>query len=444
MSTNFKQTVLLVDDEESILKSLKRLLKVLEIEIITAPNGQEALNFLDQYNVSLIISDQRMPVMTGVEFLQKSQNVVPDAIRILLTGYADLEVTMTAINSGAIRYYFTKPWDDEFLLSRVKESLDLYRMTVDNRRLGNLLKKQNEQLKKLNKTLEYRVTEQTKEIKDQHNELNQSFMGTIKSFSTIIDLRYKDVGSHSQRVASLASKMCKAMNISSNKEYQDIVIAAYLHDIGKIGLADKILQKSQRDLNKTETEEYKNHPILGQSCIYGIVGFEEICVIIRHHHEHYNGSGYPDNIREKRIPLGARIIRVADAFDKYAFEKGYPNEKILKEAAAHLVEYSGTIFDPEIVKKFIEHDLAQNFIYPESSETITVRPFELEVGMILAADIHTKSGMFLLPKGAKLSSGMIKRIIKIDSLDSIHAGVTVNKHSIQYEGKNVSVQGIIG
>lgn len=443
MSNNFKHTILLIDDEEGILKSLKRLLKSLDSDILTAQNGQEALALLGRQTVSLIISDQRMPGMTGVELLQKSREIAPDAVRILLTGYADIEATMNAINGGAIRYYFNKPWDDEFLLSRVKESLELYRVTIDNRHLGNLLKKQNEQLKKMNKTLEQRVAEQTKEIKEQNAELTESFMGTIKSFSTIIDLRFKDVGSHSQRVASLSSKMCKAMSII-NKEYQDIVIAAYLHDIGKVGLPDKILQKNQRELHKTELDEYKNHPILGQSCIYGITGFEEICVIIRHHHENFNGSGYPDNIREKRIPLGARIIRIADAFDKQAFEKGYPNEKILKEAAAHLVEFSGSMYDPEIVKKFIEHDLAQNFVYPESSDTITVRPFELEVGMILASDIFTKSGMFLLPKGAKLSSGMIRRIIKIDSLDPIREGVSVNKQSALKEGENASVQNIVG
>jgi len=443
MSNNFKHTVLLVDDEEGILKSLKRLLKVLDIDIITAQTGSEALGLLGHNRVSLIISDQRMPGMTGVELLCKSRDVAPDAVKILLTGYADIEATKDAINSGSIRYYFNKPWDDEFLLSRIRESLELYRMTIDNRHLGELLKKQNEQLKIMNKTLEERVAEQTGEIKAQNAELTESFMGTIKAFSTIIDLRFKDVGSHSQRVASLSSKICKAMNIAG-KDYQDIVIAAYLHDIGKVGMSDKILQKKQHELNKNELEEYKNHSILGQSCIYSIAGFAEICVIIRHHHENYNGSGYPDNIREKRIPFGARIIRVADAFDKYAFEKGYPNEKMLKEAAAHLVEYSDSVYDPEIVKKFIEYDLAQHFVYPDSSDTITVRASELEIGMILASDIFTKSGMFLLPKGAKLSAGMIRRIIKIDGIDPIREAVTVNKQLLQKENNYAAVQNIIG
>ena len=443
MSSNFKHTVLLVDDEEGILKSLKRLLKVLDIDIITAQTGNDALEALRRNRVSLIISDQRMPGMTGVELLCESREVAPDAVKILLTGYADVEATKDAINSGAIRYYFNKPWDDEFLLSRIRESLELYKMTIDNGRLGELLKKQNEQLKEMNRTLEERVAEQTGEIKAQNAELTESFMGTIKAFSTIIDLRFKDVGSHSQRVSSLSSKICKAMNMEG-KDYQDIVIAAYLHDIGKVGLSDKILQKKQHELNKSELEEYKNHPILGQSCVYGIAGFMEICVIIRHHHENYNGSGYPDNIRENRIPFGARIIRIADAFDKYAFEKGYPNEKMLKEAAAHLVEYSGSVYDPEIVKKFIEYDLAQHYVYPDSSDTITVRPAELEIGMILASDIFTKSGMFLLPKGAKLSSGMIRRIIKIDGIDPIREAVTVNKQSIQKKNDYAAVQNIIG
>ncbi len=139
MPDKFKHTILVVDDDEGILKALSRLLKNLEAEVITANNGDKALEILNTKQVSLIISDQRMPGITGVELLHRSRSICPDSVRILLTGYADIEATIKAINSGAIKYYFNKPWDDEFLLSRIKESLDLFTMTAENKRLTKLL-----------------------------------------------------------------------------------------------------------------------------------------------------------------------------------------------------------------------------------------------------------------------------------------------------------------
>ena len=418
--------ILTVDDEEKILKSLRRLLKNLEVDVLAASSGPEALALIEKQEISLIISDQRMPGMNGVELLEKAKKISPYTVRILLTGYADIDATIKAINNGSVKYYLNKPWDDDILLSRIKESLELYRITTENKELGLLLKKQNEQLKHLNLNLKAKVDEQTQEIRKQHDDLQQSFMGTIKSFSTIIDLRFKEVGSHSQRVSSFASKLCRVLNVSQ-KEYQNITIAAYLHDIGKVGLPDKLLSKTSTDYSNHDWEEYHNHTILGQICVYDIKGFEEIGRIIRSHHENFSGGGFPDRIREEEIPFGSRIIRIADAFDKFAFADGYPNLNTLKEAAGHLVENSHSMFDPNLVKKVIEHDLALSFAIPETSESVILKPHELEDGMIITNDIYTKSGMFLLPKGAKLSYNMIKRINKISVLDPIKDGVSVSR-----------------
>ncbi|NLI16977.1 MAG: response regulator, partial [candidate division Zixibacteria bacterium] len=338
MQEPFKHAVLAVDDEEGILKALTRMFRSIDIELSVATSGPEALKLLQDHKYSLIISDQRMPGMTGVEFLHLSRDISPDSIRILLTGYADISATVDAINSGAIRYYINKPWDDELFLSRIKESLELYELTANNKYLLELTKQQNEQLKIFNSTLEARVSSQTREIKMQRDSILKSFMQTIKALSTLIDLRFKDVGSHSQRIAAFSKQVIAGYNLSQ-KEYQDIVVAAFLHDIGKIGLPDKIVSKQPAEMNKTDLEELRKHPILGQSCIFFIEGFEEIGKIIRHHHENYDGSGYPDGLMENKIPLGSRIIRIADAFDKIAFSKGYPSARSVNDATAHLVQY---------------------------------------------------------------------------------------------------------
>lgn len=445
MQAEFKHTVLVVDDDEGILKALKRLLANLEVDVYTAGSGQEALNLLKNQPVSLIISDQRMPNMTGVEFLQRSREISPDSIRVLLTGYADIDATVDAINKGAIKYYFNKPWDDEFLLSRLRESLEMYKVTSENKRLTKLTRRQNQQLKELNASLEQKVEEQTTEIKEQHHELVQSFMETIRAFSTIIELRFEEVGSHSQRVATLVKRLLEDLNLG-RKEYQDIFIAAFLHDIGKVSIPDRIIAMAPNRYTSADTEIVTRHPILGQSCVYNITGFEEIGIIIRHHHENYDGSGYPDGLREGRIPLGSRIIRIADSFDHHAFTKGYPDVKTSNDAAAHLVRHSRAKFDPDLVKRFIDYDIARDFLRGESSETRVLKPAELQEGMVVAGDIRTKHGMFLLPSGAKLSKGMIKRITKIHAADPILNGVEVYAQTEKKAGESryVSIQDIVG
>ena len=191
-------------------------------------------------------------------------------------------------------------------------------------------------------------------------------------------------------------------------------------------MSDRILRKSLDKYTPSDLVEIKKHPILGQSCVYNIHGFEELGIIIRHHHENFNGTGYPDKIKGNKIPLGSRIIRISDAFDRLAFDKGYPNLDILNNSAAHLVKFSSSKYDPDLVRKFIDLDLARRFLLKDLSEAIIVRPEELEAGMIVASDIATDSGMFLLPKGAKLSQGMVKRILKIDKVDPISNGICIH------------------
>lgn len=424
MVDNGRPKVLLVDDEEGILRALKRLLKDQNVEVATASNGTSAIELMGSNRFALIISDQRMPGMTGVELLQRSRELSPDTIRILLTGYADIDATVNAINNGSVRYYFNKPWDDEFLVSRIRESLELFETTRENRRLQQLTKRQNEELKELNENLQLKVSEQTAEIRAQHQELNQSFMETIKAFSTLIELRSKDTGSHSQRVAVHVKAMLEGQDLNE-KEYQDVVVAAYLHDIGKVSLPDKILDTPLEKLSLAERDQYHRHPMLGQACVFKIGGFEEIGVIIRHHHEHYDGSGFPDQLTEKRIPLGARIIRLCDAFDRYAYGAGFPTPEKINEAAGRIVQYSGSEFDPDLVKRFIDYDIARRLYHDESTNVRLLRPDQLKEEMVVARDIKTRNGMFLLPKNAKLTSGMIARINKINAVDPLAEPVRV-------------------
>ena len=292
------------------------------------------------------------------------------------------------------------------------------------------------------KQLKQKVEERTAEVREQHEALKKSFMETIRAFSTIVEIRSKEVGSHSQRVATLARRMMEGLNHDA-KEYQDVIVAAYLHDIGKIGLPDRLQEDNPHEMTEGDVDLIRRHTILGQSCVYNIDGFEEIGVIIRHHHENFDGTGYPDMLREEDIPYGSRLIRIVDAFDEHAFSRGYPDKTALKNAAAELVRRSGSDFDPELVKRFIDLDVAAEIPLTTDDSVIAIQPDEMKEGMIVSSDIVTTNGLFLLPKGAKLSRGMIRRINKIHAVDPVAKGIKVYKDNMEQSFQQpVAVKGL--
>ena len=166
MQLKYKHNLLIVDDEESILKSLQRLFRNENFEIRTATSGIDGLILIrdEKTSFSLVIADQRMPEMTGAQFLAEARKLLPDTMRVLLTGYSDMDAIVDAINDGGIHRYLTKPWKDEDLLLQVHQVLEQYELILENRRLMELTKKQNEELVSLNSSLEQRVRGKTAEI----------------------------------------------------------------------------------------------------------------------------------------------------------------------------------------------------------------------------------------------------------------------------------------
>jgi signal transduction histidine kinase len=168
-----EHTVLFVDDEQNVLNSLERLFEDEGYEVVTASSGNEALQKLDSKKVSLVISDYRMPLMNGMELLQQVKTKAPEAMRIMLTGFADMEATIDSINKSGVYRYVTKPWNDEELKIIVRDSLRQYELAEENKRLNELTRKQNQELKDLNENLEKRVEERTQEIKVKNRELEK-------------------------------------------------------------------------------------------------------------------------------------------------------------------------------------------------------------------------------------------------------------------------------
>lgn len=333
-----KPKVLVVDDEETYLRTLRRILRK-DFNVLTAMSGVEGLEVLEQNkDVALILSDQRMPVMTGSDFLGKAIDYSPDAIRFLITGYADLDAVIDAINTGHIYRYISKPWNPDELLIDVKRAVEHYMTSRENIRLAKF----NEQL-----------------VQD----LKELLFNTVSAISNALEAKDSYTYGHSYRVTFYSIKIGEILGLDS-QQLSFLEFAGLLHDIGKIGVPELILNKPGR----LTDEEYRvicRHPVRGGQILSRLKNMQYVVDCVVHHHERFDGTGHPDQLKGQSIPLGARILAVADSYDAMTsdrpYRKGMPHEVAVEE----LHRCSNTQFDPAIVHAFLQTDTGMTGKIPE-------------------------------------------------------------------------------
>jgi len=403
-------TLLFVDDEENILSSLKRIFRPLKYQILTASSGAKGLEILEQQHIDLIISDMRMPEMDGAEFLSQAAEKYPDTARILLTGYADMSATIAAINRGNIFKYISKPWEENDLKLTVQ-------LALERKRLLELTHRQNEELKELNANLEKKVAERTQElrramgaIEKTHESLKKSYTSSIRIFSNLIDMRAQSLAGHSRRVANQARSLALQMRLT-NTEVQDILFAGLLHDIGKIGLNDELINKPYEKLSPADRAIVNKHTVIGEGILMALEPLQGTARIIRAHHECFDGSGYPDHLKGAKIPLGARILSVVNDYDALLSGTLLHHKMAPERAQQYLVENSGKRYDPQIVDAFL---VRVSEAGEKEKKTIIIKSRHLLSGMVLAKDLITADGVLLLSEGYLLEEKIIDKIFKLE------------------------------
>jgi response regulator RpfG family c-di-GMP phosphodiesterase len=437
MNEKGKHTILFVDDEEPILKALMRLFRRQNYEILTASGGEEALSLLEKegQRVSVIVSDQKMPKMNGAVFLEKSKHICSDAIRILLTGYSDMDAIVDAVNRGEIHRYLTKPWNDDELVLAVKKAVEQYDLVAENKRLLALTRRQNKQLYDFARDMEKKVEERSRQIVEKNRELeflNKELeiaqLNTIRAFAALTEMTHPHMKGHGKRVSDLSVDMARIMGLGE-EETTRIEIAAILHDIGTIGFPPSLIDKrAENRCSDQEKALYRTHPVEGQSILAFISGFDDVGLLIRHHHERYDGKGYPDQLGESRIPLGSRIIAVADIYDRLtqrpkprrstlieAFladggmtRDDLTEEELLRQAALfHIKQQAFSEYDPDIVKVFMDVLRQRGVNLTRESQ---VRFNALKPGMCLTRSIYSHSGRFILPHKTELTETIIAKL----------------------------------
>ena len=359
------QNILVVDDDRNLLNSLIRgLRKRFQVEAALGP--EEGLRILaGKRSFAVIVSDLRMPVMDGIQFLSKAKTLTPDSVRIILTGNADLQNAIDAVNKGNIYRFLTKPCPSQVLIDVLNQAVEQYRLITAEKEL-------------LEKTLK----------------------GSVKVLSELLSLLNPEAFGRSSRIKRHAADLAAQLGIA---DIWRIETAAMLSQIGCVTLSEEVIRKIHRgkDLTEEEARRFGAHPRIASELLRHIPRMGEIAEIIACQDRHFDGKGHIAHPRKgENIPLGARILKVVLDFDTLE-SKGLSKVDALKELGRHLGWY-----DPAVLKAF-EAVLGVSKRYRVKDEPVS----RLKPQMILGEDVKTINGQLLISRGQEVTLALKERLM---------------------------------
>jgi response regulator RpfG family c-di-GMP phosphodiesterase len=406
-------SVLAVDDEPNIVSALRRTLRSRGFAVHTALGGAEGLELLEKHPVDAIISDMRMPEMTGAQFLQQARAKRPEAVRILLTGYADITSTIDAVNNGEIFRYLSKPWEDDVLLSVLHDGLERKRLARERDQLLALTREQNAQLQAHAEQLEEKVRERTADlqkasddVKAAHARISTDFQGTVKMLATILEKRPGLTDAASRRVAEHVKGLGPRVGLDGT-ELQDTVYAALLEDLGKLTFPEQWLTTPLHMLNGRDRDEFMKHPLHGDGTLMSLSSLRGAGQVLRGLYERFDGKGVPDELKGDQIALGSRVLRVASEYERLRSGSIESRRFSHEDACKWLRNGSGARFDPRVSQAFLEL-LSED---PNAAPATSLPVASLRPGMVLAQDLMAGAGVLLLSKDHLLDEPMIRRLV---------------------------------
>lgn len=341
----YSPSLLIVDDEPNVIKGIKRCLRKENYKIHTANSAQDGLEQISFNKIDVVLSDQMMPGMDGISFLNKVREIDADIVRVMLTGNSSVDNVISAINRSHIFSYLSKPWSEEVLTGTITRAFEHREIILENKRLLKLTNDQNRQLIDLNSSLEEKVRKRT-------IQLETALKEGIVMLTKAAEAKDDDTGEHITRIENLTKNICLGLGMS-NSESDKISFFSIMHDIGKIHIPDSILKKPG-SLNSEEWSIMKMHTVFGEKILGDQLYYKTAREIARSHHERWDGNGYPDGLESEKIPLPARIVTITDVFDALVNERPYKKAWPVSEAVTEIKEQSGKMFDPDILNIFLK------------------------------------------------------------------------------------------
>ncbi len=449
LSEGKSRRVLVVDDEVHILKAVQRLFIGHQFEVMTAEDGQQALEVMEQESVAVIVSDQRMPGISGTELLRQVRLKYPKTVRIMLTGNNDVSTAIDAINDGAVFRFVTKPWDHDNFLRIIELAMEHYDLLHSKERYEGHIEAQNEKLRKLNlelrnfnERLEGRVAERTEEVETQkqeisrlYGELQDSFDGMIKALLCIMELGEIHVAEHCQRTAERARRFGERLDLGA-EDIRELERAAMLHWIGLINASASFFRKPVDEFDAVDEATWEFHPLLSQQAIRHVPALYKPGRIILHYLRRYDDPSFSPgrpSADEGDTPLSesfiqkCQILAICSAFEQARTANagafgGRKDWSKISQAGLEVVRgRSGGAFDPRLVEHFEE--MMGNELSSSRTKEMVVTFEELEPGMVLSRPLETAQGTPVAPRDMTITEELLDRLRRFrDSkgLNEIH------------------------
>jgi response regulator RpfG family c-di-GMP phosphodiesterase len=396
-------TILVVDDEPVVLTALQQTLERERFHVVACSSPTKALAILAERDFAVIISDQKMPEMLGLDFLIESRRLRPQASRILITAVLSLPTIVDAINKGEIFRFVAKPWLREELIATVRNAVQRHELVTHNAILQAETQRLNDQLTQANAVL----AAQVEDLKQQRQRLDTANQALAANYEHSLELCRRILTTYDPILGGQAKALVEFAGHMANTDLFDdtqrhaLRTSAWLCDLGLIGVPREMLRafrSKNAQLSDREKAMLHNHPIYSQTLATLVDDGSGVGEVIRAHHERFDGRGYPDGLSGEAISWPARCLAVAVGF----VESGLPKT----QAIDHVLSLSGTAYDPEAVRLFLKvTNLAQ---LPRQVREITLH--ELEPGMVLASGIYSPHGLLLIGEGQALSPATIAKI----------------------------------
>ena len=410
--------ILVVDDEEIVVSTLRETLRRQNYDVVATTDPVAALAELRTGSFAVIIADQRMPLISGLELLDRAREIQPQATRILMAGVVSLDTVIDAINKGEIYRFIVKPWLREELLVTIKNAVQRHELIQQNCLLQTATQAMNGQLVELNQSLEEQVklvARQNQQLARMNQTLEQNLLRSMELSLHAAQTFYPTLGDQGRRVAQLCRTMAQLAGLSG-EERRALESAALLHDVGLVGAPRSLIRRWQENpqaLNHAERALIEQHPVLGQELSAFGNGLELVGVLIRVHHERMDGTGYPDKLPGDKIPWLGRLLAVAVAFAA---------SKLVRDDAVEEIKLqANTAFDPDAVRVFLRALPLANSPRREKQVPLS----ELRPGMVLARGIYTPNGLLLAPEGQQLNPIYIEKLLNHDRIQPINQSLVV-------------------
>ena len=411
---------LVVDDETQVRALTSRALRQEGFSCDPAADGLEAQQKLGQQRYDVMVTDLRMPRFHGHKLITEVLENPHPPLVVVLTAVAEPKIVEDLYQRGVDDIAFKPVTYPAFAIK--------VRLMLERRTRGRMeapaVKPVTPSISTAKTDVKRQINEATQTLRDQLNDVTQNFrstiselekmesgfVGSVRVLSNLINQVGQFKGSHAARVESLSVRLGEACGLS-REDLRNLTVAALLHDIGQFGMPDNVRILPPHSLAPEERAIFHSYPSIGAALLSEVAGAEQVVELIETHAENYDGTGFPQQLRGEQIPLGARIIRLADGFDNFMVFEGNAGDP-WDNARHHLTSYKGVFYDPLLVDQALK--FSDELEYDSKDENIKAIPArDLLIGHVLAQNVYDRNGRFLARKGAEVSGAMLPRLQRL-------------------------------